>query len=164
MASAQRVAQDAKVEGGFSKEHHQEFRVYTVNGNETTRVRIREHTSVVDNRRSVLQPDRIQLDLSLDEAETLTIIAAMIGGAPEGRRGVADEVWRALKAVGCPILTFHPDVNTSISTALHFGRTASGLHSPHPSTNGKTAASSVKDSGKAVNAMGGTPYQEPHMR
>lgn len=99
MATAKRVAQDAKVEGGFTKEVREHFTIYSINGREIARKLVSTDTEVVDNRRFVLQPDRIVLDLSIEEAETVRGIMGAVGGLGP-RRTHTSHVLTALETAG----------------------------------------------------------------
>lgn len=138
MATAKRVAQDAKVEGGFRKYTRQRWSVMTDESlREVARIKVGQpYLHVDDDRRWTPQPDRVVLDLSEDEAETLQIIAAMIGGSPGGRRGIANRIWEALVSVGVPVMCNHGDVqkNGLLFPSIAFTSYASGLKEPHPST------------------------------
>lgn len=93
MATAKRVAQDATVTGTFEKQHIAQYAVVTVNGKETGRDLVRERTDVVDNRVFTAQPDRITLDLSLEEAQ------AVLSSLTHSTHSKANGVYRALYAL-----------------------------------------------------------------
>ncbi len=89
MATAQRIVQDAKRIVEFVTEE---------------RVRM------------VPQVDRIRLDISIEEAETLAILSYQTGGNPHGRRGDIDNIRRALSEANIVYsgYTGHPDLLTSV--------------------------------------------------
>lgn len=99
MATAKRVAQDAKVEGGVTKEVREHFTIYSINGREIARKLVSTDTEVVDNRRFVLQPDRIVLDLSSEEA------ACIWSAMPHSTNSKAKGIFDAVKNVLYPIVS-----------------------------------------------------------
>lgn len=112
MATAKRVKQDGKYE-----------RVQTVI-ERTCDINYRENGVIVKNypvpsatervessqSRFVPQPDRIVLDLSIEEAMTLRIIGGLVGGFPDGRRGDTDAINKALENLGLPYHLGHNDL------------------------------------------------------
>lgn len=103
MAIATRIAQDAQIEGGFVKAETTDYRIYAVDGKEVDRARLSDTTvAVLDRRRFIQQPDRVRLDLSMDEAQTLLTVVGAISGAYNGPRRHTEAIFAALLRAAIP--------------------------------------------------------------
>lgn len=152
MATAQRVAQDTKRIVEFVTQEVVSF---------------------------VPQPDRILLELSIEEAETLAILAHQTGGDPQGRRGDMTNIGQALRAAnitysGVPQddrdpfvgrVQYHPDLLTGVwfsSTRTRVGLPFSNWETPLspgqdvPENNAKAAVPT------AATTCGGTRWGTRH--
>lgn len=141
MATAKRVAQDAQWEGVVRSVSDKLVAVHEETGKPTTYQTLAETHDVIADQRLVPQPDRILLNLSLAEAETLAIVGYSTGGHPNGRRGHIDGIKRALVSAGVRFnggLNAHPDIWES----LRFKESVTA-NVPGVSLNQGTAASSL---------------------
>lgn len=75
------------------------------------------------------QPPIIQLELSVQEAETLRAIARVVGGVPSGRRGDMDRITAALKDAGVDCAEY-TDYDTGVGFNDRFGLSGSVRFGP----------------------------------
>lgn len=121
MATAKRVSKDRQKVVTPREIRSNTYIVEVTDGKETRRSQYGTPVlALVYDVTFVDVPDRITLDLSIEEAETLAIIGWATGGQPSGRRGDVDAIKAALKAVGVRHYggcSYHPD----LTTPLQFG-------------------------------------------
>ena len=131
MATARRIPQDGKTVQDVKTDYLSYVLTEEKNGVPVpgSRTVIGSEAVARPVRVNVPQPDRILMDLSLDEAVTLAIILRHVGGYPTGRWRDAAAMRQALRAIGVDIdaagLRPHPDFDLTRAHYLNFrpGRT-----------------------------------------
>lgn len=100
MATAKRVPQSGTYKYETVTDYYRTYTTVEKNGVETSRQEVGTPamTSVI-KAISVPQPDRIHLDLSVEEARSLRMVTGSVGGSPDGRRGHIDAIRRSLIAL-----------------------------------------------------------------
>lgn len=111
MAIAKRVKQDSKPSGNIVMDRIETFAVTTQNGKEVDRTKVAEAVEIRDNRILVPQPDRIVLELEVEEAQAIRALSGMVSGGNAGRN-IMSRIRRALSDIGirtsgCDVLKEH---------------------------------------------------------
>lgn len=157
MALATRVKQNSKPSGNIVTDRIETYAVTTRNGQEVERTKVAEAVEVQDSRILVPQPDRIVLDLSIEEASAIRALAGTVSGLNEGRN-IASRIRRALNDAG--IRTSGYDVLSGSTYILFKDSFASSTQGTPASANQAGCAAPPTKCGGPVAGI----YKEPLYR